>query len=65
MINSQSYLIKQYQKLIIIFMLKYIASSTTQIDDLQMFFDDNSGKVALRKNELYFMGNLTLSIGEK
>lgn len=65
MIDSQSCPIKRYQKQIIILIMAYITSSVIQINDLQMFFDGSLGKVMPRKNELYFMGNLTLSIGEK
>lgn len=43
----------------------YIASPTTQRTELQIYFNENLSKVIPRKNELYFMGNLTPSIWEK
>lgn len=65
MYDCQSLSIRQYQKLHIILVLTYIVSQTTQGSKLQMFFSDSLGEVTPRKNELYFMGNLTPSIGEK
>ena len=63
--DCQTFTISQYQKLYIMPIMVHIASLTTQRSELYIFIDDSLSKVILRKNELYFMGNLTLSIREK